>query len=62
MVVEATDSCNYIIDCAIAQIPDPAAMEARLSAMVGVVESGLFIGLASGIVVGRPTGVEVIER
>jgi ribose 5-phosphate isomerase A len=57
-----TDSGNYIIDCAIAEIPDPAAMEARLSAIVGVVESGLFIGLASEIVVGRPTGVEVIER
>ncbi len=57
-----TDSGNYIIDCAIAEIPDPAAMEARLSAIIGVVESGLFIGLASEIVIGRPTGVEVIER
>jgi ribose 5-phosphate isomerase A len=56
-----TDSGNYIIDCAI-EIPDPAALEARLSAIFGVVESGLFIGLASKIVVGRPTGVEVIER
>jgi Ribose 5-phosphate isomerase A (phosphoriboisomerase A) len=42
--------------------PDPAALEARLSAMVGIVENGLFIGLASKIVVGRPTGVEVFER
>jgi ribose 5-phosphate isomerase A len=57
-----TDSGNYIIDCAIAEIPYPAAIEARHSAIVGVVESGLFIGLASEIVVGRPTGVEVIER
>jgi len=57
-----TDGGNYIVDCAIAEIPDPAALEARLSAIIGVVESGLFIGLASKIVVGRPTGVEVIER
>ncbi len=57
-----TDSGNYIIDCAIAEIPDPAAIEARLSAIIGVVESGLFIGLASEIVAGRPTGVEVIVR
>lgn len=42
-----TDSGNYIIDCGIAEISDPAALEARLSAIVGVVESGLFIGLAS---------------
>jgi len=56
-----TDGGNYIADCAIGEIPDPAALEARLSAIVGVVESGLFIGLASTIVVGRSTGVEVIE-
>jgi ribose 5-phosphate isomerase A len=56
-----TDSGNYIIDCVI-EIPDPAALEARLSAIIGVVESGLFIGLASKIVVGGLTGVEVIER
>jgi ribose 5-phosphate isomerase A len=56
-----TDSGNYIIDCAI-EIPDPAALEARLSTIIGVVESGLFISMASKIVVGRPTGVEVIER
>jgi ribose 5-phosphate isomerase A len=57
-----TDSGNYIIDCIIAEIPDPAALEARLSATVGVVESGLFISLASKIIVGRATGEEVIER
>jgi ribose 5-phosphate isomerase A len=57
-----TDSGNYIVDCAITEISDPAALQARLSAIIGVVESGLFIGLASKIVVGRPTGVEVIER
>jgi ribose 5-phosphate isomerase A len=58
----ATDGGNYIVDCTIAEIPDPATLEARLSAIIGVVESGLFIGLVSKIVVGRPTGVEVIER
>lgn len=57
-----THSGNYIIDCAIAEIPDPAALEVRLSAIIGVVESGHFIGPASKIVVGRPTGVQVIER
>jgi ribose 5-phosphate isomerase A len=56
-----TDGGNYIADCLIAEITDPASWEARLSAMVGVVETGLFIGLASEIVVGRSAGVEVIE-
>jgi ribose 5-phosphate isomerase len=31
-------------------------------AVVGVVETGLFIGIASNVVVGRPTCLEVIER
>jgi ribose 5-phosphate isomerase A len=57
-----TDGGNYIVDCAIAEVSDPAALEARLSRIIGVVESGLFIGLASKIVIGRSTGVEVIER
>jgi ribose 5-phosphate isomerase A len=58
----ATDGGNYIADCAIAELSDPASLEARLSAIVGVVESGLFIGMASRVVVGRSTGVEVMER
>jgi ribose 5-phosphate isomerase A len=57
-----TDSGNYIIDYAIAEKPDPAALEAGFPVIIEVVESGLFIGLASKIVVGRPAGVEVIER
>jgi ribose 5-phosphate isomerase A len=58
----ATDGGNYIADCTIAELSDPASLEARLSAIVGVVESGLFIGMASQVVVGRSTGVEVMER
>jgi ribose 5-phosphate isomerase A len=57
-----TDGGNYVADCAIAEISDAAALEARLSAVVGVIESGLFVGLASKVVVGRSTGVEVIEK
>lgn len=57
-----TDNGNYIVDCAIAVIADPAAFEARLKAVVGVVECGLFVGMASQIVVGRAAGVEIIKR
>lgn len=57
-----TDGGNYIADCAFAALPDPKALEARLSSIVGVVESGLFIGMASMVMVGRPTCVEVIKR
>ncbi len=57
-----TDGGNYIVDCAIEEITDPVALEARFATIVGVVESGLFVNLASSVVVGRPTGVEVLER
>jgi ribose 5-phosphate isomerase A len=57
-----TDGGNYIADCALGEMADPVALEARLSAVVGVIETGLFIGMASTIVVGRPAGVEIIAR
>jgi len=55
-----TDNGNYIVDCHFAVITDPAALEARLAAIVGVVESGLFLGLASKVIVGTRGGVEEI--
>lgn len=58
----STDGGNYIADCGFPEMTDPAALEARLSSVVGVVETGLFLGLASAIVVGCPAGVEFIER
>ena len=43
-------------------IPDPAALHARLKALVGVVETGLFIGMATRVIVGTPDGPRVLER
>jgi ribose 5-phosphate isomerase A len=57
-----SDGGNLIADCALPEIADPAALEARLSVLIGVVETGLFVGLASTIMVGRATGVEIIAR
>jgi ribose 5-phosphate isomerase A len=56
-----TDNGNYIADCRFSSIPDPAQLEARLAAIVGVVASGLFLGLASTVIVGSRRGMEVIE-
>jgi len=55
-----SDGGNYIADCAIADLPDPAALEARLKATLGVITTGLFLGLATMVVVGRASGAEVI--
>jgi ribose 5-phosphate isomerase A len=57
-----TDSGNFIADCAFPVISDPADLQAQLASIIGVVESGLFIGLAHAVIVGTGTGVEILER
>lgn len=57
-----TDGGHYIVDCRFAEIPDPAALERDLSAMVGVVESGLFVGLATEALIAGPDGVRQLMR
>jgi ribose 5-phosphate isomerase A len=57
-----TDGGNHIADCVVANIEDAHGLEAELSSIVGVVESGLFIGLASRVIVAGDSGVEIMER
>jgi ribose 5-phosphate isomerase A len=62
-----TDGGNFILDCGFGPIADAAALAQRLSGVVGVVETGLFIGMAEmalvaddddvrGLVRGEPSG------
>jgi ribose 5-phosphate isomerase A len=48
-----TDEGNHILDCDFGLIADPEALAERLDRTVGVVEHGLFLGLAPTLVVGR---------
>ena len=57
-----TDGGNYVLDCAFGPIEDPAGLEARLARTVGVVESGLFVGLAAEAIVAGADGVRTIRR
>ncbi|HVS10361.1 MAG TPA: ribose-5-phosphate isomerase RpiA [Planctomycetota bacterium] len=59
-----TDNGNEILDCRFpGGIADPAGLERALAMIPGVVESGLFIGLAHALVIGHPDGrAEVRER
>jgi ribose 5-phosphate isomerase A len=57
-----TDSNNLILDCHFGPIADPAALEQRLSNTVGVVETGLFIGMATTALVATPGGVRRFDR
>jgi ribose 5-phosphate isomerase A len=57
-----TDGGNLILDCHFGLIADPRGLEARLSATIGVVETGLFIGMASTALVAMPDGVRRLDR
>lgn len=54
-----TDNGNLVLDCAFGAIDDPASLSAALSEIPGVVEHGLFVGLADEIHVGTESGVRV---
>jgi ribose 5-phosphate isomerase A len=56
-----TDGGHYILDCAFGGIDDPEDVQRRLDGTVGVVEHGLFLGLASRVIVGSSQGVRVLQ-
>lgn len=56
--VFVTDGGHYILDASFGRIPDPEALSDALHAIPGVVEHGLFLGLAGAAVVGRGEDVE----
>jgi ribose 5-phosphate isomerase A len=55
-----TNGGNYVADCRFDAIADATALQAKLKAITGVVETGLFVGLASQAMIGRADGVEVL--
>jgi ribose 5-phosphate isomerase A len=57
-----TDGGHWLLDAQLQHIADPPALAARLAAVPGVMEHGLFIGLASAAIVAGPDGVHLIER
>ena len=58
-----TDEGHYILDCAIPESADPRDLATALAAVPGVVEHGLFLGMAEAALLGREDGtVERLER
>jgi ribose 5-phosphate isomerase A len=55
-----TDGGHYIFDCKLGSIPDAETLSERLARVPGVMEHGLFLGLANAIIVAADGGVEVI--
>ena len=55
-----SDGGNYIADCALNAIDEPARLNEALRALPGVVETGLFVGMADHAIVAGPDGVKEI--
>lgn len=59
--VYITDNSNMIVDCTFPHgITDPLAIHTRIKSIVGVVETGLFLGMAEQAIIGGPEGVKVL--
>jgi ribose 5-phosphate isomerase A len=57
-----TDGGNYIYDAACKKIPDPELLAEALKSLTGVVEHGLFLGLADDALIGTDSGVERVTE
>jgi ribose 5-phosphate isomerase A len=51
-----TDNNNYIIDCSFGEIQDPASLHDRINSITGVADNGLFVRMASKLIVGDENG------
>ncbi|MEE8167826.1 MAG: ribose-5-phosphate isomerase RpiA [Candidatus Hydrothermarchaeales archaeon] len=56
-----TDNGNYIIDVDFGEIADPKKLEGEINAIAGVLENGIFSGLACEVHVGAKSGVEILK-
>ena len=57
-----TDEGNLILDCRFGPIAHPAELAAKIAARAGIVEHGLFLGLASDLVVAGQDGIRHLRR
>jgi len=57
-----TDGGHWLLDAQLGRIADPPALANSLAAVPGVMEHGLFIGLAQTAILAGPKGVRLVER
>jgi ribose 5-phosphate isomerase A len=57
-----TDGGHLILDAALGRIADPQGLADRLVDVPGVVEHGLFVGIAQMAILAGPAGVRIVER
>ncbi|MFZ0496609.1 MAG: ribose-5-phosphate isomerase RpiA [Methylocella sp.] len=57
-----SDNGHYIVDCFFGAIADPDRLADRFAAIPGVVEHGLFIGIAKAVISAGPGGIEILGQ
>jgi len=57
-----TDEGHHILDCSFGQIANPAALSQQLHSIPGVVEHGLFIGMAEMAFIGKDSTVIQLKK
>ena len=57
-----TDNANHILDCRVGPLARPAELECDICTLPGVVDTGLFLGMAHAVLIGTGGTVEVRER
>lgn len=58
----ATDEGNFILDCSFGPIPDPADMADRIRGRAGIVEHGIWAGVATDVIAAGPWGLKHMKR
>ncbi|GLB61066.1 ribose 5-phosphate isomerase A [Cytobacillus sp. NCCP-133] len=53
---------NYILDCKFKVISNPQKLHSQLKQLIGVVETGLFIGMTDLVIVGSQESVKILEN
>lgn len=57
-----TDNANWILDCKLAPVSQPGELEAAINRVPGVMENGLFVGLAQEVIVARAESIQRLSR
>ncbi|MFH1194208.1 MAG: ribose-5-phosphate isomerase RpiA [bacterium] len=57
-----TDEGNYLLDTNFGEIKNPAALSGQLNGRAGIAEHGLFIGLASEVIVAKDDGIIALKK
>ena len=57
-----TDQGNLILDCSFGPISDPVSLGARMDARTGIVAHGLFLGLATDVIIAGAWGIKHLQR